>query len=262
MIALLVGSAGLIAWKTSRQLVDLTDQLPAYEQTLRDKIHAVRNSSSQSINRASDTVKALENEISAATPSSSQPDGPRKPVPAFGSSPARPLNVVMVPPTNFLESLQNMFGPLATAVLVVIFTVFMLMGREDLRDRFIRLAGTGRLHIMTQALNEATQRINRYLFLQLVVNACYGLIVGLALYVLGIPNAAVWGVSAAILRFLPYAGPPLAALMPIIISLAVFPGWHKALETAGLFFVLELVVSNFIEPFLYGAHVGFHLWLF
>jgi hypothetical protein len=139
---------------------------------------------------------------------------------------------------------------------VVLFTIFILADREDLRNRLIRLAGGGRLDIMTQALDEATQRINRYLFLQLLVNSGYGLLIFTALHFIGIPNAALWGAAAAILRFLPYVGAPMAALMPIILSIAVFPGWRHALLTAGLFLVLELVVANVVEPLLYGAHVG------
>jgi hypothetical protein len=139
--------------------------------------------------------------------------------------------------------------------MVIVFTIFILIGREDLRNRFIRLAG-GRLNVMTQGLDEATQRINRYLFLQLVVNSGFGVLVGGALHFIGIPNAWLWGVCAAILRFLPYVGPPLAAVTPVILSVAVFPGWHKTILTALLFLVLELVLSNFVEPVLYGAHIG------
>jgi hypothetical protein len=149
-----------------------------------------------------------------------------------------------------------MVGPLANAGLVIIFTIFILFGREDLRNRLIRLASAGRLKLMTQAMDEASQRINRYLLLQFLVNCAYGLLVGFALHFIGVPNAALWGWGAAILRFLPYIGPLLAALMPILLSLAVFPGWYHALATMGLFLVLELTVSNVIEPLLYSAHVG------
>jgi hypothetical protein len=110
--------------------------------------------------------------------------------------------------------------------------------------------------MMTQAMDDATRRINRYLLLQLLVNTGFGLIIGTALYFTHIPNAALWGLSAAVLRFLPYIGPPLSALMPIILSLAVFPGWQHALVTAAIFLGLELIISNIVEPLLYSAHIG------
>ncbi len=166
------------------------------------------------------------------------------------------MSVTVVPPANPLGSIEFLFGPLANVAVVAVFTIFILVGREDLRDRFIKLAGGRRLNTMTRAMDETTQRINRYLLLQLVVNSIYGLVIGLALYFLGIPNAALWGMTATVLRFLPYVGPPLAALMPILLSLAVFPGWLHALATISLYLILELVVANLIEPVVYGAHVG------
>ena len=201
-------------------------------------------------------MKEVEKEIIGATPGSPASEEKKKAPAVAGSSPARPMAVEVVPPTNPLESVQNLLGPLATAGVVIVFTVFILIGREDLRNRLIRLAGGNRLNMMTQAMDEATQRINRYLFLQLIVNTGYGLVVGIALHFIGIPNPALWGVTAGILRFLPYVGPPLAALVPIVLALAVFPGWHHALVTAGFFIILELLVANILEPLLYGAHVG------
>jgi predicted PurR-regulated permease PerM len=258
VVVVLVGFMGLIGWKTSQQFVDLTDQLPSYKKTLEDKIHSLKGPSSLSLNKASDTVKELSKEINAVTPGASLPaSDPKKASAVPGSSPLRPMAVEVVPPANPLESVESLLGPLGTAGIVILFAVFILAGREDLRDRLIRLVGGGgRLNIMTQALDEAAQRINRYLFLQLLVNSGYGLVVFTALHFIGIPNAALWGVAAAVLRFLPYVGPPLAALMPILLALAVFPGWQHALMTAGLFLLLELTVANIIEPLLYGAHLG------
>jgi predicted PurR-regulated permease PerM len=256
VVGTLVSLIGLIGWKTSQQFVDLSNELPTYRKTFQDKIQAMRGSGSQSFNKFSETVKELKEQIGTAASGSSATNEARKnPVPP-GASPSRPLAVEVVPPTNPLEYIENLLGPLATAGIVIIFTIFILIGREDLRNRVIRLAGRGRLNIVTQAMDEATQRIKRYLFLQLIVNSGYGLVVFGGLHLFGIPNAMLWGVGAAILRFLPYVGPPIAALMPIALSLAVFPGWQHALFTAGLFLVLELAVANFVEPLLYGAHLG------
>ena len=253
----LVGLIGLLGWKTSQQFVDLTTQLPTYKKTLQDKIHVLRGSSSQKLNRASDTVKELSNEMNGTAPGAAAAQNETKKTPVTpGSSTSRPMAVEVVSPTDLVESIRNLLGPLGTVVVVIIFTIFILADREDLRNRLIRLAGGGRLNTMTQALDEANQRINRYLFLQLAVNAGYGLVIFTALHLIGVPNASLWGVTAAILRFLPYVGPPMAAVMPIILSLAVFPGWGHALATAALFLVLELIVGNVVEPLLYGAHLG------
>jgi predicted PurR-regulated permease PerM len=255
VVVALVGSLGLVAWRTSQQFVELTNQLPTYKKSLQDKIHVLKSSGGQGLSKASDTLQELGKELATTTPNTTPGNEGRK-APGLGSSSSRAVAVEVVPPTSPLQSMENVLGPLATAGLVGIFTIFMLIGREDLRNRFIRLAGGHRLNIMTKALDEATHRINRYLFLQLIVNLSYGLVIGTALHFIGISNAFLLGLSAAIFRFLPYVGAPLAALVPTILSLAIFPGWYHALATVGLFVLLELVVANFIEPLLYGAHVG------
>jgi predicted PurR-regulated permease PerM len=257
VIGALVGVLGILGWKTSQQFVDLTNQIPAYKTALIDKIQSVKGEKGQSLAKASATFRDLENEISK-TSSNTLPETKGKPSPssAAANSPSHPMAVEVVPPANPLDSLESMLGPVATAGIILVFTIFMLLDREDLRDRFMRVAGGGRLTAMTQALDEASRRINRYLLLQMMVNIGYGAIIGTGLYFIGIPNASLWAVAAGLLRFLPYAGPPMAAAMPILLSLAIFSGFRHALETAGLFFVLEVIVSNFLEPLLYGAHVG------
>lgn len=252
----LLGLVGLVGWQTSQQFVDLTNRLPTYKEALKAKINSMKGASTQTFDDASNTVKELESEIVKATPGSSPEKGPQKSPTAPGYSSSHPLVVEVVPPTNLIGSVENMVGPMANAGLVTIFTIFILFSRENLRNRLVRLAGAGQLNLVTQAMDEASQRINRYLLLQFLVNSGYGLLIGFALHLIGVPNAALWGLGAAILRFLPYVGPLLAALMPILLSLAAFPGWYHALATMGLFLVLELIVSNIVEPLLYGAHVG------
>jgi predicted PurR-regulated permease PerM len=153
-------------------------------------------------------------------------------------------------------SLGPILGPLETGVMVIVFTLFMLMKREDLRNRIIRLAGQRRLNLMTQALDDAATRLSRYLLLQFLVNACYGLLFGIGLYFIGVPHALLWGVVGALLRFVPYVGTLIGAAFPIVMALAVFPTWTQASLAFSLFVVLELVISNFVEPWLYGAHTG------
>jgi predicted PurR-regulated permease PerM len=256
VVLVLLGGVGFAGWKTSQQLLDLTDQLPDYKKTLDEKIHVLHGMRSESLTRAQSTVKEIEREVVAATPSVEPEDANTKKTPTLGSSPTHPLSVQVVPASNPVEALQNMVGPLANAFVVAVFTVFILMGREDLRNRILRLAGGTRLNAVTQALDDASHRIDRYLLLQLIVNACYGAAIAIALNLLGIPHASLWGIGAGVLRFLPYLGPPLSALVPILLSLAVFPGWGHALATMAVYFCLEVTVANFIEPYLYGAHVG------
>ena len=139
---------------------------------------------------------------------------------------------------------------------MVIFTAFMLIKREDLRNRMIRLGGQGQLTVMTQALDDASRRLSRYLLLQFLVNAGYGTLFGVGLYLVGVPHALLWGILAALLRLIPYVGTLIAAAFPMAMALAVFPGWSHVLLIFALFLVLELIIANMIEPWLYGAHTG------
>jgi hypothetical protein len=140
--------------------------------------------------------------------------------------------------------------------MVVIFTVFMLFKREDLRNRLLRLAGLGQLNLMTQALDDASDRVSRYLLMQFLVNAGFGTLFGLGLYLIGVPNPALWGVVAGLLRIVPYVGTFVAATLPLALSLAVFDGWLRPLLVFLLVAGLELIIANLVEPWLYGVHVG------
>jgi predicted PurR-regulated permease PerM len=244
-------------------LVDATNQLPKYKTNIRNKIESFRKSQPKSLNNATEAVQQISTELAAA-PSTPAP----APAHATGTqagklpgaavaTPAKPVPVEIVPPaTSFIESLPSYLGPIGTAGIVLVFTIFMLLQREDLRNRLIRLAGDGRLSVMTHAMDEAADRVSHYLFLQSMVNASYGLVVGLSLYVMHLPNAVLFGVIAGILRFLPYIGPPIGALLPVMLSLAVFEDWTRPLIVLGIFVVIEIVVANFIEPMLYGARTG------
>jgi predicted PurR-regulated permease PerM len=139
---------------------------------------------------------------------------------------------------------------------VLIFTLFMLMQRNDLRNRLFRLLGQGHLNVMTTALDDAASRVSKYLFTQSLINGSFGLCTGLGLYWIGVPNAPFWGVLAGILRFIPYLGSFIAGICPLVLALAVFEGWTRPLLTLGLIAINELVVSCVVEPWLYGAHTG------
>lgn len=161
------------------------------------------------------------------------------------------------PPQSMLRDwLGPILAPLGTAAIVVVFVIFILIQREDMRDRLIRLAGTRRVYLTTQAIDDAAARISRYLLMQLIINATYGLAVAVGLFIIGVPNALVWGLLATVFRFIPYVGPWVAASLPILLSLVVFDGWIRPLEVIGLFIVLELFSNNVMEPWLYGSSTG------
>ena len=152
--------------------------------------------------------------------------------------------------------IATVLGPLGMAALVLLLVIFMLLRREDLRGRLIRLIGKGRISASTHAMNDAGARVYRYLFMQLVVNVSYGIPVAIGLYFIGVPNAVLWGAFATVLRFIPYIGPWIGAAMPVVLSLAVSASWTMPLLTIGLFIVLELLSNNVMEPWLYGSSTG------
>ena len=172
-----------------------------------------------------------------------------------------PLRVEVVDPRpQPLQVLQTIIGPLieplATGGIIIVVVIFMLLKREDLRDRFIRLVGIGDLHRTTAALQDAGRRVGQYLLMQLVVNVTYAVPIGIGLWIIGVPNAPLWGLLALVLRFVPYIGPVIASIFPLALALAVDPGWTMVLWTAALFVVLELVSNNVVEPWLYGSRTG------
>ena len=153
-----------------------------------------------------------------------------------------------------------MFGTLlevlGTTGIVLVLVVFFLIRREDLRDRFIHLVGKGHVTVTTQMLEDAGTRVSRYLSMLFVINVIFGLSVGIGLSLIGVPNAILWGILAATLRFVPYIGPWIAAAMPIGLAMAISTGWGPPVMTIGLFVVLELFNNNVLEPWLYGRNTG------
>lgn len=253
---------GVLGWFVSGQLLDVADQLPAYRSTIKRKIQSIHSTKNQSLNKAADTVNEIGKDLVAPVVGTPAPVA-ETPVNAKGTltgaiAPAgKPVRVEVVPPAaNPFESLNNFVGPISIFGIVTVFTLFMLIRREDLRNRFIRLVGHKHLNLMTQALDDASSRVSRYLLLQLAVNVSFGIVVGTGLYFIGVPHVLLWGAVAALLRFLPYVGAVLSAVLPILLSLAMFDGWMRPLLTLGLYVVVELIVGNLIEPLVYGAQVG------
>lgn len=248
-LALTVG----VGWGVAGQLLDITAHIKDYRTNVEHKIQALHSRKSAPLSQATATVQQLNKELATprAGPGSQSTNGHA----------AHPIPVqVTNPPGSFIEDLRTILGPLTgtleTAGLTIIFMAFMLVNREDLRNRLIRLGGQGQINVMTQALEDASDRLSRYLLLQLVVNACYGAVFGVAVYFIGVPHALLWGAIAALLRFVPYVGIWIAVAFPMAMALAVFPGWSQTSFVFAVFAVLEVTVANMIEPWLYGSHTG------
>jgi predicted PurR-regulated permease PerM len=195
-------------------------------------------------------------------------NSPPKEAPPAGTTKTNPLWVVALPaPVSPVKTLGAYVGyvasPLGTAGLVLVFVVFILIQREDLRDRMIRLVGHQDLNVTTTALDDAAGRISRYLMAQAIVNGTYGLAIAIGLWLIGhlvggkpFPSVVIWGLLCAVLRFIPYIGPWIASIFPITLSLAVYHGFGVFIWTTGLFIFIELLSNNLMEPYLYGASTG------
>lgn len=250
----LLGLGAIVA----NQVVNLADNLPRYEWNLRTKIRDLRTAipSGGVVERTSDMLRDLGEELGKAT---TPTEGETKSEGA-AAAPEPVLVRIQQPEASPLQTLREVGGPLvapiATAGLVVVFVIFMLLQREDLRDRILRLVGASDVARATEAMDDAAKRISRYLLMQLIINVLYGIPVGIGLYFLGVPNPILWGLFATVLRFVPYLGPVIAALVPIALSFAVAPGWTTPLLTIALFVTLELFSNNVLEPWLYGSSTG------
>jgi predicted PurR-regulated permease PerM/methanogenic corrinoid protein MtbC1 len=260
VVLLVFGGMAAVAWTMGRQVVDLAETLPKYEQNIRAKAASLRGGGSSMLTAAKKSVEHLKEELGVGGSSS-----PTAPAPRLTGKPQTPGGVpvavtVVEPPLSPIAVLRvavsPLLGPLGTAGLVLIFVIFMLIRREDMRDRLLRLSGEGRLNVTTQALDEAAHRVSRYLLMQSLVNTGTAVAVGVGLLLIGVPNALLWGLLAGILRFIPYVGPWVAASLPVLMSLAVFPGWLQPALALGLFLGIELISNNFVEPLLYGAETG------
>jgi predicted PurR-regulated permease PerM len=269
-LVMLVSVAALagIGWIVADQLLEVANDLPKYRLNIRNKIEGFHFPPESVLGRAAKSVQEVGKELSDSSlePANPANDLPGR-APQAGSQskiavqPAGPVPVqVVTVPANGWQYLGEVMvpalRPLGTAGMVLIFTVFILIKQEDLRDRLLRLGGTAQLNAMTLALNDATRRVSRYLVMQFLVNACYGVCFGAGLFLIGVPNAPLWGVIAGVLRIVPYAGVLTATAFPFGLALAVFHGWGPPVLVVLLFTLLELITGNVVEPWLYGAHTG------
>jgi predicted PurR-regulated permease PerM len=253
IVLLATGAAvGAVGWTVFVQLVEVTNDLPAYTTNIQTKIQSLNQSKTTSFVRAQEELKTLSEQISDVSENLTGDRASRE----KGSSP-NPVAVREVSVSSGrLDAISGLLGVVVSIALVAVFTFFMLLKREDLRNRLIQLTGHGHLNLMTQAMDETSQRISRYLSLQWLVNIGFGLIAFSVLHVLGLPHALLFGALAGLLRFIPYIGAPIGALMPAALSVAVFDGWTKTLLILAIFFCMELVTANLLEPHVYGKHTG------
>jgi predicted PurR-regulated permease PerM len=237
---------GGIGWLLSAQVTTLASDLPQYRSNITEKIRDVRRAGKGGwFEKAQTAVREVIGELQK----DDQP-GVRK----------RPPPVVVEQPPPELWRIPTAVGPLlellATLGFVVVLVIFMLFERQRLVDRLLRLGGYSRLTVTTRVLDESAARISRYLLMQTLINSGFGLAVGAGLFLIGLPYALLWGVLAGAFRFIPYVGPWLGASLPVIMALAVFPGWIEPLETLGIFVATELVIYLVVEPLLYSHSAG------
>ncbi|MGP0062525.1 MAG: AI-2E family transporter [Isosphaeraceae bacterium] len=274
---------GGVGWLVTEQISSLLQELPKYRHNIQDKVQSVKKATGN-LNEIQKIVSEI-NQESGKRPGEDQGRKEEKGASAGDAdvvvagdngegnqtgeggsgaeifSPRRPTAVIVEPQgaawmsrlTSFLSPLLEYLGELALAIILVI---FMLLKREELRNRIIRLAGEGKIVVATKFVDEAGQRVSRFLLMQAMVNGAFGLIFGLGLLLIGVKYALLWGFLGAMLRYLPYIGPYLAVTFPISLSLAMSEGWGTTLMVIGLFLTLELIISNFIEPRLYGQSMG------
>jgi predicted PurR-regulated permease PerM len=260
-VAILGGIGAIIA----QQFADLTRELPNYEYTISRKIDSIKQltAGSGSLERAAKALRNLGGQITETAPEPAKPAGtPSSSKLGQPQDKAQPVAVQVLPGSEpfSLERLQSVAGtilePLATAGIVLVFVIFILFQREDLRDRFIRLAGSGDLQRTTSAMNDAARRLSRYFLFQTLMNATFGVFVGIGLWFIGVPSPFLCGALAAVMRFVPYVGAFIAAAVPILLAAAVAPNWTMMLEVAALFAITEPIVGQLIEPLLYGHSTG------
>lgn len=258
----------LLAWVVVGQGIYLATQLPTYSDTISQKIDSLRGARNSKFAKAAASIRDLGSQLSSALqpPPSETNENTQNTneehTPISNRKTAKPVPVRVVGARDNLKigSLRSVVGPvlapIAKLIIVFVIAAFMLLRRRDLKERLFTLAGLNRIHITRQVFTEATGRVVRYLWLLAWVNAGYGLLFGIALYFLGLPNALLWGVLAGALRFIPYVGSSVGAAMPLLFSLAVFTGWEKPVIILAVFLFLEVTISYGVEPMLYGSRTG------
>lgn len=253
VVGLTVAALGGAGAYLGSQVTALSKDLPSYQTTIREKFTRMRKAvkGPGALDGALSTYNTVERELAKTT---------GQPAPGAAATGRAIQRVEIIPApkapmAQLMEWLGIVSAPVLMAGMVLLFVILILLGRSDLRERLLRLMG-GNLHLATDALDDAAERIGRYLRMQMIVNATYGIPLGVALYFIGVPGAVLWGTVAAVMRFVPYIGPMLSAAFPLALAFAIDPTWDMLLWTLGVILVLELLSNNVIEPWLYGSSTG------
>jgi predicted PurR-regulated permease PerM len=243
-----------VGYVVARQLLHVAQTLPTYRLTLQEKVASVHSPTERSIEKAFSTVEDIGADLAASAAPPAPVIWPNAPL-------QQPQPVRIIDPNR--SQLQaagqlalTILKPIGTIGVIIVFTIYMLLKREELRNRLLLLAGMGHINLMTQALEDAANRISQYLVMQVAVNAAYGLSFGIGLHFIGVPDSTLWGAIAAILRVIPYVGTATSLILPLIVSVAISTTWWPPILVICLFLVLELSVTNFLEPWLYGSRTG------
>jgi len=264
VVGVSLAAVGTITWVVEQQFVEFGSRLPNYRENIQKKLNRIRGASEGDLTAAAKAVESTLKSVATTNPSAhpkttAAPPPVSNPVPVVVQEPSDPWAF----PLLVGQYSGLVLSPLATMGLMLVFVIFILVNRRDLRDRILRLVGDARLHLTTQALDDAATRITHYLLMQSAVNAVYGVCVGIGLWTIGafssegrFPNVLLWALLATLLRFLPYLGPWIAAALPILLSFVLFGNAGVFLAVVCLYVGLELVTSNILEPWLYGSSTG------
>jgi len=271
-VVLALGLVLAIGGVIGTQVAELSTDIPKYVGTVETKIASIREYTVGRLSHLAETIGVRHPPPGPATPGASpsalagQPNGSSAGVPqgTAQGTPGAALPALAQPgasassgPLALVERyLSPILSPLATFGIVFVVAVFALLQREDLRDRLIRLVGSSDLHRTTLAIDDGGRRLSRYFLTQLSVNAVFGVVIGIGLLLIGVPNPVLWGILSALLRFVPYVGSFISAVLPMALAAAVEPGWSMVLWTLGLYAVVEGVTGQVIEPMLYGHSTG------
>lgn len=270
-VVLALGVILLIGSVIGVQIAGLARDAPRYQSAIQQKVDAAQSAAFGRINELS---RRLNNEAGPAAPSDGPVEGSearagsaasteagRTTASALGGDGTRPVPVEIRQGDSSMLDLVRKFvspvlGPLETTFIVFIVAIFVLLQQADLRDRLIRLFGSTDLHRTTEALDETGRRLSKYFLAQLMLNSAFGVIVTVGLFAIGVPSPIVWGILAALFRFVPYVGAILAALFPVVLAAGTEPGWSMVVWTAALFLLAEPIMGQVIEPMVYGHSTG------
>jgi predicted PurR-regulated permease PerM len=256
-VVLALGLILVLGSAIGTQVAQLSGNLPQYQTTIEIKISRLRNAT---VDKFAEKLGSFGRQLTGSAPRSEAPAPAPTGAPAQGQQ-QEPVPVVITQPAPSIVEigkgvLEPLLSPAATAGIILVVTIFVLLQKEDLRDRAIRLLGSGDLHRTTVAMDEAGRRLSRFFLTQLGLNASFGVIVGVGLYFIGVPNPLLWGILGALLRFIPYIGSWIAAALPVVLAAAVEPGWSMVIWTAVLYAVTEVIMGQAVEPLVYGHSTG------